>query len=149
MSSAHLLVVEDHLATARALKQYLEIMGYTVTLAGTVAEAVIAAGARAYDLLLCDLNLPDGTGWDLLEILKRGGAVRAIAFSAFDDAHHIAHSRSAGFLDHIAKGTNPGELVRRIERARKTPLEEERPRREAAPRANRPPTDRKRAEGID
>ena len=108
MSKAHLLVVEDHLATARALQQYLEVMGYRVDLAGTVAEAVIAAGARTYDLLLCDLNLPDGTGWDLLEILSRERAVRAIAFSAFDDAHHIAHSRAAGFLDHVAKGDRPG-----------------------------------------
>src|ERR1051325_7105740 len=109
VSKGHLLVVEDHRSTAEALKQFLEMSGYNVDVVDTVARASSAATSHQYDLLLCDLNLPDGTGWDLLEALQRTHPVRAIAYSAFDDAEQIARSRSAGFLDHVAKATDPKE----------------------------------------
>jgi len=122
MGKQHLLVIEDHRLTAMALKQFLEISGYRVDLAGTVARGLAATGSRQYDLLLCDLNLPDGTGWDLLETLQRQRPVRAVAFSAYDDPDHIARSRSSGFIDHIGKGTDPDEVLERIRRAIKAPL---------------------------
>jgi DNA-binding response OmpR family regulator len=123
-SKGHLLVVEDHRTTALALKQFLESCGYNVDVEGTLAGGLSAATSREYDLLVCDLNLRDGTGWDLLETVQRTRPVRAIAYSAFDDAEQIARSRSAGFLDHVAKGTDPDELVKRIARAMKASLSE-------------------------
>ena len=45
-------------------------------------------GLRSFDLLLCDLKVPDATGWDLMEMLQREQAVRAIAFSSFDESSH-------------------------------------------------------------
>jgi DNA-binding response OmpR family regulator len=127
VSKGHLLVVEDHRSTAMALKQFLETCGYSVDTADTVARGLSAATSRQYDLLVCDLNLPDGTGWDLLETLRRTSPVRAIAYSAFDDAEQIARSRSAGFLEHIAKGIDPDELLKIIGRAIQTPPGKEPP----------------------
>ena len=129
MGKEHVLVVEDHQLTAVALKQFLEVSGYRVDLAGTVARGLAATGSRQYDLLLCDLNLPDGTGWDLLEILQRDRPVRAVAFSAYDDPDHITRSRSAVFIDHIGKETDPDQVLERIRRAIKAPLQAKRGRR--------------------
>jgi DNA-binding response OmpR family regulator len=131
MSKGYLLVIEDHRLTALALKQFLEISAYRVDVVETVAEALSAATARSYDLLVCDLNLPDGTGWDLLEMLQREQRVRAVAFSAYDDAEHIARSRAAGFMDHIVKGTDPDEVLRRIDALIKAPLKRKPSRRRA------------------
>src|SRR4051812_10368166 len=79
---AKLLLVEDHPATARALKMYLETLGYVVTVADDVSSALKVAADLPFDLHICDLSLPDGTGWDIVRKLSRKGPLRAIAFTA-------------------------------------------------------------------
>lgn len=98
---------------------FLESSGFIVYLALDMKSALELAPSTDFDVVLCDLNLPDGTGWDLLEQLrkKKTVEVRAIAFSAFDDTEHIARSRAAGFLGHLAKGVPPEELVAAIQNA--------------------------------
>ena len=99
------------------MKTYLDLMGYTVEVAGTVAAARKLARAGEFDLLVCDIHLPDGTGWELLASLKEKQPVRAIAFSAYDEPDYRANSEAAGFLDYVVKGSPPEELVEAIERA--------------------------------
>src|SRR4051812_49095584 len=103
-SRAKLLLVEDHPATAQALKMYLETQRYLVEVVGDVASALEAATARAFDLLICDLNLPDGTGWDLMKKLSSKQPVRAIAFTASGADEDMAQSERVGFLKHVVKG---------------------------------------------
>ena len=118
MEKTRLLVVEDHPATSRALRHFLEISDYYVEVANNVRSAIAANRAGKFDLLICDLNLPDGTGWELLAKLRREAPVRAVAFSAYDEPEHIAQSRSAGFIEHIVKtGADPDALLKAIERA--------------------------------
>ncbi|MFL6527166.1 MAG: response regulator [Chthoniobacterales bacterium] len=118
MDKGRLLIVEDHPATSRALQQFLRVCGYRVDVADNVSAAIAANRSATYDLLICDLNLPDGTGWELLETLRRDAPVRAIAFSAYDHAEHIAQSRASGFIEHVVKtGTDPDALLDKIERA--------------------------------
>ncbi|HEX4665216.1 MAG TPA: response regulator [Chthoniobacterales bacterium] len=109
--------MEDHPATARALKGFLGGAGFEVQVATDVASALELAGRIEFDLLLCDLNLPDGTGWDLLARLSEKGPVRAIAFSAFDEPEHIARSEAAGFLEHFVKGRPAEDLLAAIRKA--------------------------------
>src|SRR3954447_15027697 len=63
-------VVEDHPSTAAAVKRYLEVSGYWVEVAGDVRSALRFARTKPFDVLVCDLHLPDGTGWDLLMRLR-------------------------------------------------------------------------------
>jgi len=119
---ARILVVEDHPSTRAVLQQFLEGSGYVVALADTVSTGLVAARAGSFDLVVCDLNLPDGTGWDLLEILQRERAIRAVLFSASDSPELITRSFAAGFLDHITKGCDPEELLKRMEQAMSQPL---------------------------
>ena len=108
---ANLLLVEDHPTTARALKMFLETLGYSVRVAVDVASAIETASASRFDLLICDLSLPDGTGWDLMKTLSQKGPVRGIAFTASDSAQDIARSKRVGFLRHILKGCAAEELT--------------------------------------
>jgi CheY-like chemotaxis protein len=120
MEKTRLLVVEDHPATSRALRHFLEMSDYHVEVADNVRSAIAANRAGKFDLLICDLNLPDGTGWQLLETLRRVAPVRALAFSAYDEPEHIAQSRAAGFIEHIVKtGADPDALLKAIKRALK------------------------------
>ena len=81
-SKGRIFVVEDHATTARALAMYLETQGYHVSVADSVASALKHASQVSFDVLVCDIGLPDGNGWDLMKSLSAIGPVRGIAFSA-------------------------------------------------------------------
>jgi CheY-like chemotaxis protein len=93
-------------------------MGHQVRTADTVAAALRAADAEAFDLLLCDVGLPDGTGLDLMrQLLNRAGKpVRGIALSGFGMESDIRSSREAGFAAHLVKPVNLNELASTIQR---------------------------------
>ena len=114
-----IFVVEDHPTTARALKMFLETQGYEVSLAEDVASAVNFAKDNSFDLLICDLSLPDGTGWDLMKRLRSAGPVRGIAFTASGSDEDIARSKEAGFIDHVLKGCSADELAATIKQSLK------------------------------
>ncbi|HJT80238.1 MAG TPA: response regulator [Chthoniobacterales bacterium] len=115
--SRRIFVVEDHPTTAQALKMYLETQGYAVTVAENVASALKTAEDTVFDLLLCDLNLPDGTGWELMKKLAARGPVRGIAYTASGTDADIAKSQKAGFFRHLVKGCSTEELTAVIQEA--------------------------------
>jgi CheY-like chemotaxis protein len=116
-SKGRVFVVEDHAMTARGVKSYLELCGYEVDLASTIAAALKHAEKNSFDVMLCDINLPDGTGWELLSKLRKTKAVSAIAYSAYNEPEQVSRSKAAGFIDHVVKGATPEDLVSAIERA--------------------------------
>ena len=65
----HILLVEDHGVTAKMMRMVLTSEGHTVETAGDVATALELASQNAFDLLLSDLGLPDGSGHDLMRQL--------------------------------------------------------------------------------
>jgi DNA-binding response OmpR family regulator len=67
------LLVDDEAAFRRVIARNLRSRGVPVREAGSVAEAIREIEARAPDLLLLDVNLPDRTGWDVLRELRRTG----------------------------------------------------------------------------
>jgi two-component system, OmpR family, response regulator RegX3 len=110
-------VVEDHPAIARGLKLFLETAGQTVFLAGDIKSALALAPKISFDVFLCDISLPDGTGWELMKQMNSAGRIHGIAFSAFDDPADVERSLKAGFSKHVAKGAPAEELLEAIERA--------------------------------
>jgi len=117
MGKVLILVVEDHPATAQALKRFLELGDYQVEIAPDMQSALKLAPSFHFDVLVCDLNLPDGTGWDLMKRLCEDRPVRGVAFSAFNEPEHVERSKAAGFLEHVVKGSTPEILVSAIVRA--------------------------------
>jgi CheY-like chemotaxis protein len=118
---ARIFVVEDHPSTARALKMYLETQGYEVTHAADVASALeVAAHNGKFDLLICDISLPDGSGWDLMKKLSAKSPVRGIAYTASGTDADIARSERVGFIKHLVKGCSTEYLIKVINEALKT-----------------------------
>ncbi len=78
-----ILVVEDHESTAQAIERYLRLRGYKVHVAVDVTSARRLAESVRFDLLLSDIGLPDGTGWELLRELRMLRTVKAIAMSGY------------------------------------------------------------------
>ena len=78
--------------------------GHSVQWAGDVAEGLRLAAAQDFDLLLCDVGLPDGSGWDLMRSLRlRGSRLHGIVLSGHGQAQDIQQSYDAGFKAHLIK----------------------------------------------
>ncbi len=116
MPAVRVLVVEDHPDTAQGIKRYLELTGHRVEVASDVKSALDLAVTFDFEVLVCDLMLPDGTGWELMETLCKQRPVRGIAFSAYGEPEDLARSKAYGFAEHIVKGSSAETLVGAISR---------------------------------
>ena len=72
MSELSVLVVEDDAVLNRVIQAALERAGYRTHSAETCAEGLALAIGEMPGLLVLDVNLPDGTAWDLLKDIRRG-----------------------------------------------------------------------------
>jgi DNA-binding response OmpR family regulator len=68
-----ILLVEDESRLRQTLARSLTGRGFQVVEATTAAEAIAAATAGRFNLMLLDVNLPDATGWDVLRQLRQAG----------------------------------------------------------------------------
>ena len=116
-TKARIFVVEDHETTARALKMFLETQGYDVVVAHGVTSALEHANRESFDLLVCDISLPDGSGWDLMRKLSAKKPIRGIAFTASGSEEDISRSREVGFMEHVVKGSDAEDLLRVVKHA--------------------------------
>jgi CheY-like chemotaxis protein len=110
-----ILLVEDHAATARAVANYLNIIGYVVDVASDASAARKLVSQRPFDILVCDIQLPDGNGWDLMRELNRKRSLPGIAMSGFASHDDIDRSEDAGFAQHLAKPFSPDDLTAALE----------------------------------
>jgi signal transduction histidine kinase/CheY-like chemotaxis protein len=105
--SIHVLLVEDHIDAAEALADYLDATGRRVTVAHCVQEALEAAEkGDGFDLVLSDIGLPDGTGYDLMRELSRRFGLQGIALTGYGMDEDVEKSRAAGFSKHLTKPVN-------------------------------------------
>jgi two-component system CheB/CheR fusion protein len=124
-----ILLLEDHPPTARAIARLLGSHGHTVQVANGLAAAEHAVAAQAFDLLLCDLHLPEGSGLDFLPRIRHhlqhwaaGGAeTPAIVLSGFGRESDVARSLAAGYVAHLVKPVDQDELLAAIRQATARP----------------------------
>jgi CheY-like chemotaxis protein len=98
-----IFVVENHADTLEVLQRYLERQGHTVTTATTKSEALEAAHECACDVLISDIGLSDGDGWELLREARFPHPVFAISMSGNGMNKDAQKSVSAGFRCHMRK----------------------------------------------
>lgn len=110
--SLRILVVDDHPDTLKYLELYLVECGHSVRHARGVMEALQALRDEPSDVLLTDIGLPDGNGWELMNRLKEEHCVPrfAIAMSGFGLHSDRTRSTAAGFRHHLVKPLDPDKL---------------------------------------
>ncbi|HEY2342609.1 MAG TPA: ATP-binding protein, partial [Chthoniobacteraceae bacterium] len=96
-----ILLVDDHADTRQTLERLLTRAGYEVTPAESVATALQCAQEAKFDLLVSDIGLPDGTGYDLMQSLQPRFGLPGIAFSGFGMESDVKKSLEAGFSAHL------------------------------------------------
>ena len=98
------LVVEDEESTRRLMARLLRAQGHEVATAGTIFDGIAAAEADAFDLIVSDIGLPDGSGLELMRrVVARRGRVPSIALTGYGMEEDIVRSREAGFTAHMTK----------------------------------------------
>ena len=105
-----ILVVDDHDDTRRVLANLLRAKGHEVLTAMNIASAFETLGRESFDVLLSDIGLPDGTGYDLMERAKVLQPLIGIALSGFGTAEDIARATESGFAHHLIKPVNFDQL---------------------------------------
>ncbi len=109
-----LLIVEDDETIRFGLKYYLEQEGFDVYQASTVKEAYDKFSKTNFDIVLLDLNLPDGNGFDLYRDMKKVKEVPTIFLTANDQEVSIVMGLDMGADDYITKPFKVRELLSRI-----------------------------------
>lgn len=118
-SSAKLriLIVENHDDTRFLLGLLLEQLGHSVQAAATMSDALDDAGSGEFDVLISDIGLPDGNGWELLTSLGDRAPAYAIAMSGFGMASDRQKSLAAGYRHHLLKPVEPDQLEKLLDAA--------------------------------
>ena len=117
-TSASILLVEDDASLRRSLRDFLKDHGYQPHTAGTMREAWETLRAIGPAVCLLDLNLPDGSGLDLLRrIVDEGLPVRVIVMTAFPLGHLQPRYPSETLVAWLTKPVAPMALLEAVERA--------------------------------
>ena len=108
--SLRILVVEDHSETLQALSRLLSHFGHEVSVADGAQNARNIFESREFDVVLCDIALPDGSGYDVIAEAKRKRPVKAVALTGFSATEDIERGKQAGFDFHLTKPVDFHEL---------------------------------------
>lgn len=109
-----ILLIEDDKNIANTISYYLQSEGFTIRTARKVKEGIEKIENNDYDLMLLDINLPDGTGYDLYKKMKTIQEIPTIFLTALDEEKDIVKGFDLGADDYITKPFHAGELLSRI-----------------------------------
>lgn len=118
-TSAKVLVVDDHQAMRDILRQGLEAAGHRVATAGSAAEArALYAAGEVFDLALCDIDMPEESGVELLAWLKENDPDLAVVMvTGIDDAGTAVSALLSGASDYVCKPFSLTEVRARADQA--------------------------------
>lgn len=105
-----ILLVEDHRDTRHAMSRLLTHFGHQTSVADSTRRALEMMASQRFDLVLCDIGLPDGSGYDVISRAKAKGPIKAVAITGFGTDEDIRRSKEAGFDFHLIKPVDFHEL---------------------------------------
>src|ERR1700751_4429097 len=108
--STRVLVVEDHSDTRNVLELLLKRCGCQTVTAKNARDARIRLGEMEFEILICDLNLPDGDGIDLVREAKQRQHLKAIAVTGRTSPEERERGLRAGFDVYLTKPIDFHEL---------------------------------------
>jgi PAS domain S-box-containing protein len=106
----NLLLIEDNTDTLQFLARLMRERGYAVSTATDFRTARELATSAVFDLIISDIELPDGCGLEIIREVTQIRPTPAIALSGFGSAEDVILSRDAGFAAHLTKPIRIGDL---------------------------------------
>lgn len=115
--AGRILVIDDNESNCDLLARQLTRDGHAVETAGSGPQGLALAAARGFDLILLDVLMPEMSGYDVLNTLKRDGGtadIPVIMISALDEMDSIVRCIEAGAVDYLPKPFQAALLRARI-----------------------------------
>lgn len=109
-----LLLVEDDTSLGATLRERLEKEGYAVSWSETLSDAEGEVSARNFDLIVLDVNLPDGSGFEFARSVRERRPTPFIFVTAMNSAEHRLEGYEIGAEEFIPKPFHLKELLLRI-----------------------------------
>ena len=118
-----LLIVDDHAVVRHGIKVACEAHGFEVIAsASNVSEARSAIAALAPEVVIVDINLPDGTGFDLIHWIRKIDSELPVIVLSLNDSHeYINSARKVGANSYINKSAPIEELMAAVDFAIHSP----------------------------
>ena len=124
--SHRLLIIDDEASLVEFLALLFQSEGYDVTTAGSVEEARKSFERSSYDLVLCDILMPDGNGLDILKEIKAvDNNAAVIMMTAYTSTKSAIEAMKLGAYDYISKPFDVEELKIVAKKALQTEVLEE------------------------
>jgi len=98
-----ILLVDDHMDTLDVMSRLLTRCGHEVVAASTYKKALSVGQREEFDLLISDLGLHDGSGYELMSALGGAKSLKGIALSGYGMKEDVDRSLAAGFSAHLTK----------------------------------------------
>ena len=98
-----ILIVEDDITLAKGIRLALQNTSLQITLRHTLAETQVVLNRERFDLIILDINLPDGSGLELLKEARKVSTVPIILLTANDMEMDIVTGLESGADDYITK----------------------------------------------
>ena len=117
MRPLRVFLVENHQDSAKYIRLYLEHLGHEVTAAPDMATALKEFPESNCDVLISDIGLPDGDGWQLMERMKGMRPAFSIAMSGYGSVEDLRRSRSVGYDHHLVKPFPTDQLIAVLQEA--------------------------------
>ena len=114
MSDKKILILEDERAIASTLEHTLVKEKFVVNHFETIAEAEKAISETKYDLLILDIGLPDGSGLDFCQTVRKTNSVPIFFLTAKSEEIDKVLGLELGADDYISKPFSPRELIARV-----------------------------------
>ena len=104
------MVVEDHADTLQVLARLLDHFGHEISLADSARSALEIVESKEFDVVLSDIGLQDGSGFEVIAQAKRKQPVKGVALTGFNNEEDIRRGKEAGFDFHLTKPVDFHEL---------------------------------------
>ncbi len=109
-----ILIVEDNVSILKGLKYSLEQEGFEVCVAIDIETATVFFQSKVFDLVVLDVTLPDGNGFDFCRFIKQSSQVPVLFLTAKDEEKDVVLGFDLGADDYVIKPFRIRELVSRI-----------------------------------
>ena len=111
----NILIVEDNKALATELKDFLSLSGFICKITSSVASSMDEVSCNEYDMMLLDLGLTDGNGFEILRLVRKNHLKMAvIVITAQNDLDYKINGLQLGADDYLTKPFALTELKARI-----------------------------------
>jgi two-component system, OmpR family, phosphate regulon response regulator PhoB len=113
---SRILVIEDDLAVGKVLTVTLQLAGHDVRMARDIYSARQVLQNDEFDAVVLDVNLPDGSGFEILRLLRQdlSKSTPVLVLSALKQEENVVRALELGANDYVTKPFGPRELLARI-----------------------------------